>query len=133
MNFASKPPNGGTSRNGGTGRNGSGPNGYDHQHMNSDGHAKGWVEGYASVLVRTDQKEALRLFRENMGINVPGFERSLITAMVQMFLSRTDLHSELLKLLEDAMRRDAELQIGQLQRHYRGPSNGRPNGDGGLK
>ena len=74
---------------------------------NRPGRGRDFHVGYSPVLLRTDLKDALKQFRRDLGFGHDShIERCLMSAAIEMLLTRPELHDGWIKTLADATRKD---------------------------
>lgn len=66
--------------------------------------------GYKPVLLREEIKLSLQQLRRELANRDLNQERRLISAAVELVISRPDLHEDWLRLVPDVVRRDLESQ-----------------------
>jgi hypothetical protein len=66
--------------------------------------------GYKPVLLREEIKLSLQQLRRELTNRDLNQERRLISAAVELIISRPDLHEDWLRLIPDVVRRDLESQ-----------------------
>lgn len=70
------------------------------------------LNGYGSVLLRTDVRKRLNRFRAARGLNDLLMERCMVTAALDLLLKDECLHKRWIELIAEAVGRDVELRVG---------------------
>jgi hypothetical protein len=65
--------------------------------------------GYRAVLLQESVKERLQAFRRGLPERDLAQERRLVTAGIELLLSRTELHDEWLRRVSDVVMRDLQM------------------------